>query len=252
MPLYETLGERYDVMVDWKSRLERESPFFERQFQEVAAKRLLDLGCGTGWHAAHFARLGYEVVGADPSSALLEVARQTHAGVPGVAFIEAGFGQVRERVGGGFDAVYCVGNTLPHVRDSADLIATIEDIAGALRPGGLLIAQQLNYDAILERRQRFLPLNSRTLEDKEYLFFRFYDFGNDRITFNMVVLERDADGWTYDVDSTQLLAVGAAELSSALGAAGFDRIDLFGSFGGEPFDAQASGDLIVVARKAGG
>jgi glycine/sarcosine N-methyltransferase len=250
LPLYETLGERYDVMVDWDGRLKRESPFFEQQFQEARAKRLLDLGCGTGWHAAHFGRLGYEVVGADPSPALLEVARRTHGRIAGLSFVEAGFGQVRERVKGGFDAVYCVGNTLPHVRDLADLANTLADVAVALRPDGVLIVQQLNYDAIVARRQRFLPLGSRTVDGTDYLFFRFYDFGADRITFNMAVMRRGQDGWQYDIDSTDLLPVGAAELSSALGAAGFDRISLLGSYAGEPFDPETSGDLVVVARRA--
>jgi SAM-dependent methyltransferase len=165
--------------------------------------------------------------------------------------VEAGFGQVRERAGGGFDAVYCIGNTLPHVRDSADLAATLTDVAGALRPGGLLIVQQLNYDVILARQQRFLPLGSRTVDGTDYLFFRFYDFGADRITFNLAVMQRDPDGWKYDVDSTELLAVGAAELAAALGAARFDRVSLLGSYGSEAFDPGASGDLVVVALRAG-
>jgi SAM-dependent methyltransferase len=245
------LGARYDVMVDWAGRLRRESPFFEQVFAAGQARRVLDLGCGTGWHAAHFASLGFQVVGVDPSPALLAVARSQHAGATGVSFVEGGFGALRERTGGGFDAVYCIGNTLPHVRDQADLESAIADIAGVLRPGGSLVVQQLNYDAILAQGRRFLPIGTRELGGEEYIFFRFYDFAADNLMFNVAVFQRGPAGWDYTVDSTQLLALGAAELTAVLARSGFIDIRTLGSYAGEPFDPERSGDLVVTARRAG-
>jgi 2-polyprenyl-6-hydroxyphenyl methylase/3-demethylubiquinone-9 3-methyltransferase len=43
--------------------------------------RLLDVGCGNGFWAAHFARRGYAVVGIDPSASGIEVARQAYPGI---------------------------------------------------------------------------------------------------------------------------------------------------------------------------
>ena len=257
IPLYDEFGERYDLMVEWEGRLRRESPFFEAVFREVGARSVLDLGCGTGHHAAHFARLGHHVVGVDPSAEMLRIARATHAGVPDLAFAQAGLGGLRAalpRDVGAFDVVVCVGNTLPHVADEDGLVAALADARAMLQPDGALVLQILNYDRILAERNRFLGASGRDTPDgAEHVFFRFYDFPADegaRLTFNMVTIERDAPGaaWRFRADSTELLPIRSASLGAALAAAGFDRVRLLGSYAGEPFDPQASGDLVAIAR----
>lgn len=45
-------------------------------------RRLLDVGCGSGWLSEYFARLGYDVTGVDISPDLVEVARERVARVP--------------------------------------------------------------------------------------------------------------------------------------------------------------------------
>ena len=95
-------------------------------------ERVLDLGCGTGELTAQIARAGAKVVGVDSSPAMIQQARR--------AFPEATF-----QVGSGealsfdreFDAVFS--NAALHWMRRAD--ATAQGIAGALRPGGRLVAE---------------------------------------------------------------------------------------------------------------
>ncbi len=250
VPLYDAFSETYDVMVSWEERLEREQPFFRDLFRRVIARRVLDVGCATGGHVMYFAQLGLEAVGADLSAEMIQHAEARAAGAPGVRFVQAGFGELFERVGGGFDVATCLGNTLPHAMTRQELDRALADMAMALRPGGLLAIQQLNYDRILAERRRFLGVSSGTREGTEYLFFRFYDFTGQQLTFNVVTFKKESGQWEFRVDSTHLRAIRQAELGEALSNAGFDQIEWYGGLSGEAFDPASSIDLVAVASRA--
>jgi glycine/sarcosine N-methyltransferase len=249
VPLYDEFSESYDVMVSWGERLKREEPFFRWVFDEVGARRLLDVGTATGGHAIHFAGMGLEVVAVDPSAEMVRIARERSASVPGVRFLEAGFGQLQERVGGEFDVVTCLGNTLPHAVTREELDRALSDMAAMLRPGGVLVVQQLNYDRIMAEQRRFLGVSSGTRDGTEHLFFRFYDFDDVRLTFNVVTLKRGPEGWGFQVGSTPLRAIRQGELAEALAGAGFGWVQWYASYDRGAFDPASSNDLVLVAER---
>lgn len=252
VPLYDDFGADYDVMVSWQERLAREEPFFAELFQRARASRVLDAGCATGGHTVHFARMGMTAVGADPSEEMVRIARARAAGIQGVTFVQAGFGELSSRVGGTFDVAICVGNTLPHVVTRAGLEAALTDLAGVLRPGGILALQLLNYDRILSERKRFLGVSSGARDGAEYLFFRFYDFlepDEPQVDFNVVTLTRRSGSWNYKVGTTRLRAIVQAELAESLTRAGFGFPEWYGSHQKDPFDSHSSNDLVAVANR---
>lgn len=250
IPLYDDFSESYDVMVDWRERLEREAPFFAHLFQLNNAHRVLDVGCATGGHVLRFAEMGLDAVGADPSAEMVRLARERAEGRSGARFVQAGFGDLRVRTGEGFDVVTCVGNTLPHALTRPDLDRALADIAAVLRPGGLLAIQQLNYDRILKEKRRFLGVSSGTREGIEHLFFRFYDYDGPRLIFNVVTFKKAESKWDYHVGSTRLQAITRQDLAESLAAAGFESTRWFGSYSEEPFAPESSGDLVVIAAKS--
>jgi SAM-dependent methyltransferase len=106
-----------------------------------AGRRLLDVGCGSGWLSEYFARLGYEVTGIDISPELIEIARQRAALVPYdvdhetpmlCRFIvhDAEAGPLPEK----FDAVVCY-DSLHHFEDER---AVMRNVAEMVDYGGLL------------------------------------------------------------------------------------------------------------------
>jgi glycine/sarcosine N-methyltransferase len=249
VPLYDSFSDTYDIMVSWRDRLERESPFFERALETGGARRVLDLACGTGMHAIHFAQMGCDVVGADPSLPMIQKARM-HAvsgGVANVDFIQAGFGELRNAVQGMFDVVTCLGNSLPHVRGLEDLRSALYDVAAVLKVGGLFIVQQLNYDRIMSEGRRFLGVSAGTDGSDEMLFFRFYDLGSLPLTFNVVRFRKHQSTWDYRVDSTDLFPIRKIDLDTLLPQAGFDELLYQGDYQGAAFDAGTSSDLIFTA-----
>jgi len=275
VPLYDALSDDYDRFVNWENRLAYEMSFIERTLREADARRVLDVACGTGMHAIEVARRGYKVVGADLSAPMIERAREntSTAGVE-VRFVVAGFGELAEKlalspalnracpeqsrrvegvvegVSGPFDAVLCLGNSLPHALGAGDLSDALADFAAVLSPGGLLLIQIRNFDAVLARRERFMGPEAHREGDLEWLFVRFYDFNPDgTITFNMVVLRRDAEGkWLQQIEATELRPLIYSELIASLTAAGFTEIVCYGDMQGSPFDPESSDNLITVAK----
>ncbi|MHB1006699.1 MAG: class I SAM-dependent methyltransferase [Chloroflexota bacterium] len=248
VPLYDAFGDEYDVMVNWAERLRREAPFLDGLLRRAGGRRVLDLGSATGHHAAHFATLGYRVVGVDPSVEMVERARRNVGEGANPEFLQGGFGELQEKAGGGFDAVFCLGNTLPHVRSQQELETALRDAASVLRRGGFLVIQQLNYDRILALRQRFLGVTGGQRGDREYVFFRFYDYEADSLVFNVLIQQRPCGGnWEWRVESTRLLPILSTQLRETLMHAGFTRVTTQGSYAGELFNPLESNDLVVVA-----
>jgi SAM-dependent methyltransferase len=249
VPLYDALAADYDRFVDWEGRLAHELPFFARLFAGQSVRRVLDAACGTGGHAIALARQGYQVVGADLSAAMVERAREnaSAAGVE-VAFAVASLGELAS-LGMTFDAALCLGNSLPHLLTAPEVAAALADFAAVLRPGGLLAIQNRNFDRVLATRQRFMPPQVHRDGEGEWIFLRFYDFGETTITFHMIRLRRTAEGWAQSVESTELRPLLHQEMVAGLVAAGFGDLRFYGGYDGSGFDLVHSGDLIAVARR---
>lgn len=103
--------------------------------------RALDVGCGTGRHAAHLVTLGYEVIGVDQSPAMLDVAR---AKLPATRFELATFDALPVD-DASFDVVTC-SLALTH---TSSLDQPIQEMARVLKPGGWLLLSDLHPVSVL-------------------------------------------------------------------------------------------------------
>ncbi len=102
--------------------------------------RMLDIGCGGGVLSEPLARLGAQVVGADPSEENIAVAR-AHAEASGVAVdYRATTAEALADAGETFDVVLAM-EVVEHVTDVKAFVASC---ASMVKPGGLMIAATLN------------------------------------------------------------------------------------------------------------
>jgi len=207
-------------------------------------------------HVIAFARAGRECTGADLSPVMVEKARQNarDAGVP-ARFEVAGFGELKSRVGGLFDAVTCIGNSLPHLLDDETLRTCLADFAALLVPGGILVIQNRNYDRLLQERQRFMPPVSRVEGEGETLFLRITEYPpagaaeDEAIDFTLLTLRKRSGAWKMQTQNTPLRAMRRSTLESGLTRAGFTAVRSYGSYGFADFDPAGSGDLVIVAAR---
>lgn len=112
----------------------------DRPSLDLAGARALDIGCGGGFLAEEFARLGCQVVGVDPSAVSIETARR-HAAVSGLPIdYRAGSGENLPVADGEFDLAYCC-DVLEHV---SDLEAVLRETSRALNPAGIFLFDTIN------------------------------------------------------------------------------------------------------------
>ncbi|HOF87098.1 MAG TPA: class I SAM-dependent methyltransferase, partial [Armatimonadota bacterium] len=241
-----SVADKYDIMVDWGVRLERERPFFAHLFADAQAKRVLDVGCGTGHHARLFAAMAPLVVGIDPSAAMLARA-QTLTDGDNPRFIEGGFSDI-PALPGAFDVITVLGNTLAHAHNARGLARALKAMRLALAPGGRLVIQAINYDSLLVARSRWLPVVARRAEGKEYLFLREHRIAGRHAEFTIITAVRDDQGWHQQVERNSHVPLTSELLQAALDAAGFRAAQFFGDFHGAEYDPASSGSMVVVAR----
>ncbi|MFB3903507.1 MAG: class I SAM-dependent methyltransferase [Acidobacteriota bacterium] len=243
---YETLAPDYDSMTRFRPRLPGEEKTLRRWRERYPFDSALDAACGTGLHAVALARMNVDVTAADPSAAMLEQARQ-HAREEGVApeFVKASFSELPARLANRFQAVLVLGNSLPHVLTPDDLTASLAGLAGVLHARGTLIVQLLNYEQILASRDRIVGIN----RDQEKYFVRFYDFLEELLRFNVLVIATQGAKISHQLTSTLLRPYRLSELAPAFEAAGLRIVDVFGDMSFSAFDGASSPNLVLAAAR---
>ncbi|MEU6714053.1 class I SAM-dependent methyltransferase [Nonomuraea sp. NPDC046802] len=101
-----------------------------------AARRLLDVACGTGLHLQYFATAFAEVAGLDLTKEMLTLARRRVRGVP------LWEGDMRKfDLGRTFDVITCMFSSVGYLADTGELDATLRSFARHLEPGGVAVIE---------------------------------------------------------------------------------------------------------------
>ncbi len=144
--------DKWDDLIDWEARAEGEQGFFEDLLLDAGCERVLDAAAGTGYHSVQLAQAGLDVVAADGAETMLAKTEENLAAHDlDVPTHQADWRHLAGEVPGRFDAVLCLGNALTHVFDRAERRRALEQFHRVLRPGGLAVVDQRNYDAILDQ-----------------------------------------------------------------------------------------------------
>jgi SAM-dependent methyltransferase len=101
----------------------------------LAARSVLDIGCGTGTFACMLARRGIQVTGVDPAAAMLEVARSK----PGAGAVQWVHGDATTLPALQVDAAFMTANVAQVFLTDEEWAATLTAARQALRPGGWLV-----------------------------------------------------------------------------------------------------------------
>ena len=114
---------------------------------------MLDIACGTGFHAVTLKADGFDVTAADGAPNMVAQTRENaeRFGIDDLRVVEAEWTRLSESSGAErFDAVICLGNAFTHLFDESDRIQSRGEVYRLLNNDGIAIIDQRNYDAILD------------------------------------------------------------------------------------------------------
>lgn len=222
-----------------------DAAFLRARAAELGARRVIDLGCGTGIMTVELMAPGRTVIGVDPSPTMLDVARRRPRG-DAVTWILGDSRVIPRR--GDADLAVMTGNVAQHIVGDA-FARACADIAGALRPGGVLVFDARNPADRAWERWAVEPPTARATPQgplREWMEIPEFD-GHGVLRMRCRnVLERTGE------EITEILPLefrSRDEIEEILRGAGFDPIDVYGAWRREPF----RGDeriMVFEARRA--
>jgi glycine/sarcosine N-methyltransferase len=232
-------------MTHFKERLLKEKSVLQGLAEKYKFQSALDVACGTGLHAILLAQLGIKTTGADISETMLKQAR-LHAKDLGVevTWLLSSMKELHKNQENTYDSVFCLGNSIPHILNKNALKKTFKGFYCLLNPGGLLVIQLLNYHKIYAIENRIIGIHRE--KDTEYI--RFYDL-YPTLQFNVLIINRDGDKISHNLQSTKLYPYRKKELEFYLLECRFNEIEYYGDMEFHPFDKDSSSNLVITAKK---
>lgn len=158
---------------------------------ELRARSVLDIGCGTGTFACLLAQRGLDVTAVDPARASLDVARSK----PGAAAVRWLHGDATSLPALSVDAVFMTANVAQVFLTDDDWSAALRGTRDALRPGGAVVFE--TRDPARRAWEQWTPELTRTIVDVPDIgvvesWEEVTDVAGDLVTFrSMTAFRRD-------------------------------------------------------------
>ncbi len=231
------LVELYDLDSGWSE---------DRQYYLSLASgkdmRILDLGCGTGLLCNAYAQTGHHVVGVDPSSAMLQSARQKEFGAK-IEWIESSAQEFRSPQK--FDLIIMTGHAFQVLLTDEDIASTFDTIKAQLAPGGLAVFESRNPSIEWSSRWNYeielsCPRGS-VIERREFLSF---ESGTEFMNFELKYSFSESEF----VSRSRLRFPDLEKIKSSLFEASLVLEALFGDWRQGEFQENSSEEMIFHVR----
>ena len=222
---------------------EREVEFLIRELRLTPGMRVLDVGCGAGYHAVPLARRGFKVVGLDLSERMLADARAAarEADVA-VEWMQSDMRGLAWQ--GAFDAVINMFTSFGYFPDDRDNFRVLDGMARALAPGGRLCLHVASYPFLLRHWQT----RSWSRSDSGWYQLESSDLDLLRGVMNVrCVIVRPNGSQSETVNRLRLFA--PHELVEWMTRAGLHHVASFGDFSSSAFTLESAGLVMIGERQ---
>ncbi len=223
----------YDLDSGWS--IERD---FYVRFAGPPTNSVLDIACGTGLIASRLAQEGHTVFGADPATAMLQVAQRRPGGDLAVWIVSTAQTLSLKRR---FDRIMMTGNAFQVLLTEQDLQAALLVMQRHLATSGQIAFETRNpeidwtsrwdyqielktKEGLVHEQRKLIAIHNELLQ-----FELLYEFPDDRLRS-----ESTLRFWKRQ------------EIEQHLDSARLRVADVYGDWNGGPFDSQKSEEMIFI------
>lgn len=186
-------AEIWGDFVGWEGRRIGESGFLVRQLNMHGCRTVLDVALGDGVDTIFLLQQGFDVRANEVDDAFREKAVENLHG-RGLNIKPTGLdwrhlSDIYQE--GSFDSIICLGNSLTCVMDRQDQVVALQQFHRIVRPGGVLIIDERNYQKVLDNREAALSGELHPLNPGKLLYT-----GTDKVDVHYIEVSEDA--WTIE------------------------------------------------------
>lgn len=237
MNFYESIATYYDYIFP----LTKEKLNLITSLVNNPPKTLLDVACGTGIYSTWF-----DTYGIDLDLSMINKAKQKaleeHLNCK---FYQGNMLQLNDIINNSFDLIFCIGNSLVHLKNNNEIIHFIKSVYKLLNDNGSMLIQIINFNRIMEKKISQLP----TIKNHSIglMFERNYHHveKTNKIQFNTVLTVNDKK----IENNIPLIPILYEELLSIIKNCGFTNVKTYGDFKFNEYIPSESYQLIIIAKK---
>lgn len=227
MKLYKILAKEYNQIFPLS---QEQVNLVESYLAQKHKPTILDIGCANGQLVLSLSKEGRSIIGFDLDQAMIEEAKATKPSnlSSNVEFYQADMLEfTKTQQANSTDLATCLGNTLTYLDGEDELKTLLQSVFTLLKDDGAFIIQILNYNNPKIKADFLFPI----LESDSLKFTREYiDIGKaDKLGFSTTVENKKSGEVVKDLH--ELFLFDADRISDIAKDSGFNKVDLFGSFG---------------------
>lgn len=214
---------------------------FLKEYIPSADTTILDIGCASGHYCGRFAAEGYETIGIDLDSDMIQTAEKTY---PKAEFKVLNLTEIASLTKE-FGLVYSTGNVMAHVSID-DFKSFLSALKKNMTDGGIWIFQVINWDYILQLDNYTFP----EIETEQKVFLRHYsNITKDTLTFNTELKDKNSGKIVFK-DKVTMYPVPSEKYLSLHKEAGFELLGHYADYGKSTFNSSNfSADIYVFKLK---
>ncbi len=194
---------------------------------------ILDLCCGMGRHTISLAKRGYQVVGLDLSSVLLEKAIEKSSGLA-IPFIKADMRNL-PLIDASFDIVLNLFTSFGYFRDDCDNERVLAEMARVLKPEGRFLIDFLNRNSVIKT---LVPESEREVEGRRIKEKRWIE---ENFVHKIITIEDEQGTRTYQ---ERVKMYDLKQLIDMLEKHSLKAEEIFANFDGDPY--HPDGERVII------